>query len=167
MNVKIRIRRYAVLRLKRIGITRLNGKALGCCKSKDVFDLYLQTFFTDAKQDYFSASEKSLMAQKDTAIKSKTPKDSQYVYVIGNLENSICKIGYSKSPVSRLKTIQTGCPYKLHFIVIVKGNISIESQLHEKYRKYKSNGEWFHYKGDLKLGIEKIKNTEKNIALQF
>lgn len=66
-----------------------------------------------------------------------------WVYFIGNRENKIVKIGYSRSPKTRLKELQTGCPYKLSIIYLLPGGIKLEKLLHKKYEDYKLNGEWF------------------------
>lgn len=73
------------------------------------------------------------------------------VYIIGNIDKGICKIGYSTNPYKRLKSIQTGCPYEVTVLRFYEGIGKMEEKLlHKKYKKYKMNGEWFRIDGGIK-----------------
>lgn len=73
-------------------------------------------------------------------------------YVIGPEERSatgstVVKIGHAKSPYARLKTLQTGFPYKLVLLAEFP-NISgtTEKTFHDKYARFRTVGggtEWF------------------------
>ena len=63
--------------------------------------------------------------------------------------------------------IALGCPFKLQFILIISGITTTEKQLHKKYKKFKTNGEWFYYKDELKESVEKTALTDKNLTLKF
>jgi len=82
-----------------------------------------------------------------------------YVYVIGNTHAEVCKIGFSKTPNKRLKGIQTGCPYPIKILYLFVGSINLEKQLHKKYSKYRLNGEWFSYTGELRAALENSKES--------
>lgn len=72
-----------------------------------------------------------------------------YVYVIGPRPRGPVKIGYtSKVPESRLKSIQTGHPERLHILWSVEGDMALEFSLHERFKDYRTVGEWFDF-GDL------------------
>ena len=65
------------------------------------------------------------------------------IYLIADLQNSICKIGYSKHPYNRLKELQTANAFELTLTNVIEGDKSDESWLHDKFEKFKLLGEWF------------------------
>lgn len=79
------------------------------------------------------------------------------VYVIQSSCGLYTKIGISKDPSNRLKSIQTGNPLQLslvrEYIVYRKGRTAkvIENRLHKTFSKYREKGEWF-----LNLSVEEI-----------
>lgn len=81
---------------------------------------------------------------------SATPKFTQsdkgpgYVYFIGNLTHQYVKIGYSLNPKKRLTGIQTGCPFPVTILATMPGSKRIETHLHDKFRKWRTVGEWFY-----------------------
>lgn len=73
------------------------------------------------------------------------------VYAIGNIDEGYVKIGYTTDVDSRIKQIQTGCPFKIEVIEIWHGlTRKDEKTLHKAYDRYRTNGEWFEIKGALK-----------------
>ena len=60
-------------------------------------------------------------------------------------ENRLIKIGKSKDRCieSRLKSVQTGCPYELTLLTYIKEEI--EEFYHEKFKEHHVRGEWFKY----------------------
>lgn len=75
------------------------------------------------------------------------------------------KIGYSKDPVSRLRNLQTSNPLKLKLIGLLPGSFSSEKEFHLLFKKFKTNGEWFRYDGQLKSCLIALNdpNFNKNI----
>lgn len=72
---------------------------------------------------------------------------SAYLYLITS-ESGLVKIGTSKSPEERLRTLQTGSPEKLHLSFLIelpdpKAAYQLESQLHLYYAFYRKDGEWY------------------------
>lgn len=66
------------------------------------------------------------------------------IYFIANEEQQIVKIGYTKNnPLTRLFNIQVGNPYILNIIGVMEGSISMERELHEKFKHLQLQGEWF------------------------
>jgi hypothetical protein len=65
------------------------------------------------------------------------------VYVFGDIENNVCKIGCSGRPFRRFETIQANYPGKLQILSIMEGSFLEEKLLHSKYSEYRLNGEWF------------------------
>ena len=73
-----------------------------------------------------------------------------FLYIIGNNDQNMYKVGISNNPLSRIKGIQTGCPFPLS--IIKKYNLNsyssiVEKKIHsflEKDTSVKSLvGEWF------------------------
>jgi len=78
------------------------------------------------------------------------------VYIVGNKENRICKIGVSSfaSFDGRLSHIQNGCPYKLEVFVAVCVSsrdkaFTLEKRLHRIFKESRLNGEWFRVTQDM------------------
>jgi hypothetical protein len=73
-------------------------------------------------------------------INPKTESENSVCYIIKNKRNDLYKIGYSKDPKNREKTLQSEEP-EIETIKIFKNNW--ESVLHEKYKEQRVRGEWF------------------------
>lgn len=181
-RARIHVIRFAITRLSKHGITVLNNKAIKLNKHKDILATYTATFNSNATDDkknreinnkelkFYRRSlkrEDKEIQNKKRAVNIKIIKESEYIYVVGNEEQAICKIGYSTNPTNRISGIQTGCPYKLKFLLIIKGNMLMEQELHKKYAKQRLNGEWFSYSGPLKDSIEKVSFSDLNISKSF
>lgn len=69
----------------------------------------------------------------------------KYVYLISDLNNYTYKIGISKNPENRLKSLQTGNDRKLKIIhkVLCNNYLEVERALHNQYNFLKVSGEWF------------------------
>lgn len=66
------------------------------------------------------------------------------IYLIKTKDNDFYKIGYTSDCINkRLKSIQTGCPYKLKVINKIKGKWEQERILHTLFKEYRTQGEWF------------------------
>lgn len=80
----------------------------------------------------------------------KNKPDREYVYAIKADSNHI-KIGKSKNPKQRLRSLSTGTPHELE--LLAKSSVSnateAEKRLHEKYEEYRTNGEWFKVEPDV------------------
>lgn len=71
--------------------------------------------------------------------------DEQYLYLISD-PMGMSKIGISKSPLDRLKVLQTACGHdlKLEACWKVKDKVScVEAELHRKFNYCRLKGEWF------------------------
>ena len=69
-------------------------------------------------------------------------KPESWTYFIQPEKGGNIKIGYtSRNPLQRLSALQTGCPDKLKIVGLIKGDV--EKDLHKKFKKLNSNGEWF------------------------
>lgn len=79
------------------------------------------------------------------------------VYFLTTEKQESIKIGFSNDPYKRLATLQTSHPDKLYYLRILEGDISIEKNLHNKFKHLRINGEWFLYDQEI---LDYITNTE-------
>jgi len=69
------------------------------------------------------------------------------IYVIYNESTERFKIGFSKNPLKRLKSLQTGNDnvLKLYYEREVKHHSKVETSLKRHFAPYQTSGEWFEY----------------------
>jgi len=77
------------------------------------------------------------------------------VYFIYSPHSNIVKIGKTTNLPERLKIYQTLGP-DLNFLGAIKSKVpyQLELSLHKRFAKYRIEGEWFQYRGELKRYIE-------------
>jgi hypothetical protein len=76
---------------------------------------------------------------------------SDYVYLMLNKRNNYIKIGKSKNPLFREKTLQSDEP-DIELVVAWQASSVVEKELHKLFPKKRKRGEWF----ELKLSDMKI-----------
>jgi hypothetical protein len=69
------------------------------------------------------------------------PRADEFVYFL-QVGDRI-KIGISRRPMKRLSAIVGAAPAPLKRIVVVIGNRTDESRLHQRFKAYRTGGEWF------------------------
>jgi hypothetical protein len=72
----------------------------------------------------------------------KGPFLMSYVYVMKNFANGYYKIGFSKKPSFREKTLQAEEP-DVRLLVAIPGDKVLEKHLHTAFKQYRMRGEWF------------------------
>lgn len=89
-----------------------------------------------------------------------------YVYFILAPQSDCVKIGRAKNPETRLKALQTASPDELELLLMLPHSPPFEEhQLHKRFDKYRTQGEWFEYCGELKRFVgQKIKNPAATVA---
>lgn len=140
---KKQFRRYLLRTFKHHNIKRLNNKSISANKVVILIDEFKLKFKKDALTSFYER------------YRTQVSQKQGYVYVIGNLNANICKIGFSINPKERIKGVQTGCPHVLQILLLFEADKYTETRLHHKYKKYKRTGEWFNIEGELKESIEK------------
>lgn len=80
------------------------------------------------------------------------------VYFILDAENDRIKIGHSRDPWSRLRTLQTGSSAKLSLVGIIAGERAIEQQLHFEQRGVRVHLEWFSGGAEAVKWLSKLTN---------
>lgn len=107
-----------------------------------------------SKQDIF-ASQRTIKDQKMVFSPSQG-----YVYFLR--AGLFIKIGKTIGhPGQRISALQTGCPFKITLAAHIEGGLEKESELHAKFISYKSHGEWFHDKGELKEFVDSLAGGNK------
>lgn len=115
-------------------LTKFNGynpELIGT-KSKGAFVL---RFLDKANfyQDFF---------RKEGPVNQEVKDDTNYVYLLLNKRNNLFKIGRSKSPKYRERTLQAQEP-EIEMIITWEAPIIIERQLHKLCEEKRERGEWF------------------------
>lgn len=98
-----------------------------------------------------------------------------YVYLIkaGHKKTDPVKIGYSKDPEDRLKSLQTGNPIKLQLYMKIKCNDEaharrLERTLHEMLGTQNLRNEWFRLKyTQIPTLLEKFANNEAYDQIEY
>lgn len=84
---------------------------------------------------------KAYLEKKRRQHEKHTAKD---VYFIQGQETKRIKIGVSHDVVKRLQKLQTGASERLELLAVVEaGGEELERDLHARFGKYRTHGEWF------------------------
>ena len=67
------------------------------------------------------------------------------IYLIADLEQMVCKIGYAGNPNHRIKQLQTGNANELILMQVIPGDKPKETELHNKFKEFRLKGEWFEF----------------------
>lgn len=89
---------------------------------------------------------------------STKPRDGGYVYFLG-ISNAI-KIGYSVNPWARSNEIV--CCEKPELMAVISGTTDDERGLHEKFKEFRMNGEWFKRSEELVNHIMSLRSKYVN-----
>ncbi len=65
-----------------------------------------------------------------------------YVYLMINTDTALIKIGYSKAPIYREKTLHSKEP-QIYLIACWNANRQVETELHRQFKQYRIRGEYF------------------------
>jgi len=68
-----------------------------------------------------------------------------FVYFIRVGNHGDIKIGYSTNIKNRIVTLQTSIPENITLLGYVSGNLSLEKELHTKFKLLRKKGEWFSF----------------------
>jgi hypothetical protein len=88
----------------------------------------------------------------------KTSATSTFVYFIQEKAGGPIKIGFSGNPLKRLAEIQTGYPRELMLLGTMPGGRREERDLHRRFGRFKTFGEWFQ---DDPVIVEFIKHASR------
>ncbi len=113
---------------------------------------------------FFVCSEKGLIPpyhEFHPYAKVKPKKKMPAVYLIADVANNVCKIGYSTNVKKRIKTLQTSYPHQLTIISAIHGDKLLEEQLHNLFSQYRLKGEWFILSEDIAEYFQDINAVEQ------
>jgi hypothetical protein len=74
----------------------------------------------------------------------------QHLYIMQMDRTGAVKIGRSGNVDRRRNEVQTGCPYKVRIILVVKDKGPLERNLHRRLQRFRTggfDGEWFEVDG--------------------
>lgn len=74
--------------------------------------------------------------------KEASKNNNDYVYLMINTETALIKIGFSKDPLYREKTLHSQEP-QIYLIACWNANRQVETELHRKFKQYRIRGEYF------------------------
>lgn len=69
----------------------------------------------------------------------------------------LIKIGFTRSPVGRMRTIKTGCPLPMKLLHHEAGSLKSERELHRRFAVLRVRGEWFRKAPELLAYIKQRK----------
>lgn len=72
---------------------------------------------------------------------------TRYVYLIGEADNPVVKIGVSDDPARRVKDLSTGSPWDLRVLWTAPGEEAEEAALHRYFHACHVRREWFDFTG--------------------
>ena len=106
--------------------------------------------------------QKQRSAAKKLARRKAEKELCDIVYAVAWSEEGPVKIGITDSEKSRLRTLQTGCPYKLSVMYSEacssrEQSQKLEAWCHERLAAYRLEGEWFD------LTVEQATETMKQL----
>jgi hypothetical protein len=88
------------------------------------------------------------------------------VYFIGNHKRRAIKIGTARSPLDRMKTLQTGTHDRLTMLGAIPGDASVESEWHSRFQVFRCGGEWFRPRAELIKAIRDAVRTRGILTLE-
>ncbi len=93
---------------------------------------------------------------KEAPVKiEKTERDGEVYFILDKARKCI-KIGFSKNPEKRLKSLQTGSGSKLSLLKTVSGTYSLESKYKRQFASLKIQGEWYKATKELQDFIDSL-----------
>lgn len=82
------------------------------------------------------------MHEQRNSKKQEPKQESGFVYLMRNARNGMTKIGWSKTPSLREKTLSSEEP-EISMFAYWEGTVKNERDLHAVFRDYRVRGEWF------------------------
>lgn len=131
-----------------IGVLRKEILKFSWTKDDPRWDAYWKKRNEEEKTKKYADDLKKKYIRKEDVEKGKIklPENSKYkgyVYFVQGMSGGAIKIGYSTDPESRLRALQTSYPDTLKILCLIPGNERKEKSYHDRFYKYRLNGEWF------------------------
>lgn len=132
-----------------IGVLKKEILKFSWAKDDPRWDIYWKKRNEEEKAKKYADDLKKKYIRKEDVKKEeiKLPKKPNsykgYVYFVQGMSGGAIKIGYSTDPELRLKNLQTSYPDTLKILCLIPGNEKREKSYHDRFYKYRLNGEWF------------------------
>lgn len=98
---------------------------------------------------------------KEWDVKIRKINDKEgFIYFLKS-KNDLIKIGFSVDYPKRINDLQNSSPIELELLGIIIGTQKKEEMLHNRFKKYRSHGEWFYLNKDILKYID-----QNNIELE-
>jgi len=110
----------------------------------------------DAQKKYRAALKGPVELAQQIRALSKIGNKEGYVYFFQSGERGLVKIGFSADPTERIRALQTGSPYEIHFIGAVPARQALEKLFHVRFEHIRHQGEWFRPHPDLMDFIKQV-----------
>jgi hypothetical protein len=126
-------------------------------------EFYDTSNFTDAEinrtnlKKYIEGMEIVETCVTEKYYKTKVDKETS-IYLAQNTRNYTLKIGRSKNPKNRIANLNTASADKVIMLYSFESVESKEIDLHDKYKLYRLNGEWFQFNQNI---IDEFKSLSK------
>jgi len=75
-------------------------------------------------------------------------------------QNEEVKIGYTQNIETRLADLQVASPFELSVMLLIEGDLELESELHRTFEDYRIRGEWYWLNDDMKKFIASQYNND-------
>lgn len=72
-----------------------------------------------------------------------TWKDVRLIYFVQTYPGEPIKIGSSRDPIERIRSLQACCPHPLKVLNLTCGSMLEERDIHKKFAHQNTHGEWF------------------------
>lgn len=66
------------------------------------------------------------------------------IYLFKIKDMPILKIGYTRAPETRYKSLQGAIPFELILLAERNGSLDLEREVHRRCAAHRINGEWYH-----------------------
>ena len=114
-----------------------------------------KVIFTDTDVAHLNAAIRKVAEERFNA----TPRSEGHVYFIESGE--FIKIGYTRSPVARVRKMLTDTPIAPHLLHAEPGSFKQEKLFHRHFAAIRSRGEWFQKTPELLAFIEQRKRLKE------
>lgn len=98
---------------------------------------------------YQDEHARRIYGKPNQAPKPMKKQDNARVYFIQAGEDGPIKIGTSKNPLARMKSLQSATAETLVLLGTIKGGHQVERKWHNDHKTHRISGEWFHPHSDL------------------
>lgn len=132
----------------------LKKRIVWSCPEPGRGDLYPDCWFAEKACETMYGETPSVCLASCLGIQASMAQG--VVYFIESVGTGHIKIGWTaNTPQSRLKSLQTGSASLLRLAGAIRGNQSLEIDLHKRFANLRFNGEWFHGTTELRDYITK------------